>query len=121
MNRSSLEIFAKCKQERNRHESPPLSKVARCGECRSRSRPNRHRRSGAVYVWRIPLRRCEGRCDYCMAHLGTEEPIKSYADYSNFSDMQLNAVLDDIISNTAKELGEAAGRDIAALQAKAFA
>ena len=63
----------------------------------------------------------EGRCDYCMAHLGTEEPIKSYADYSNFSDMQLNAALDDIISNTAKELGEAAGRDIAALQAKAFA
>lgn len=44
-----------------------------------------------------------------------------YADYTNFSSFALAASIDNIVANAAKELGEAAARDIASLHAQAFA
>lgn len=47
--------------------------------------------------------------------------IGSYAEYCSFSSLAIATAIDDLVANAAKELGEAAGRDIAALQAQAFA
>lgn len=72
----------------------------------------------------------EGRCEYCQAHKlvcgcdrtkGCTCPVLSYADYSNFSQFALIASMDETVMQCAKELGEAAGRDIAALHASVFA
>lgn len=49
------------------------------------------------------------------------EMFKTYADYSNFSEFAISSSIDDIVANAAKELGEAAGRDIAALHSQVFA
>src|SRR5882724_160465 len=49
----------------------------------------------------------------------SESVVRGYADYTNFSSFALAAAIDDIVSQSAAELGAAAGRDIAALQARA--
>lgn len=47
--------------------------------------------------------------------------ISEYASYTNFSSFALSAPIDSVVANAAKELGEAAGRDIASLYAQVFA
>jgi len=46
--------------------------------------------------------------------------VNQYSDYSNFSQFALEADWDEVVMQVAKELGAAAGRDIAALRAEIF-
>lgn len=61
----------------------------------------------------------EGQCEWCARQPKSQE-ILGYADYTSFSAIATAAAIDDIVSNAAKELGEAAGQHISALHASAF-
>jgi len=52
--------------------------------------------------------------------MGPHDEGYHYENYTNFSDFALKSAIDDVVANTAKELGAAAGRDIAALHMRAF-
>jgi hypothetical protein len=61
----------------------------------------------------------EGPCDYCRAHPAPPSTL-GYADYSSFSKVAVDAEIDDVVSQTAMELGRQAGLSIRQLEREVY-